>query len=211
TGIADVLARHRADYVNVTEAYWDGACARPGDVLGLLAERGVRLRDDQLAGFVPEIVLHHRGAPFVSFARFKGPTRLGIANCFGLLPPPLRSRFHGPTIDHFARVCCDVARLYGALLQPYGLVEALHSAVRWNRDGLYRSRFGHYDLIRNPGVVTLSRGLVAADVLASRLQGQEIRRSAFFAAVLDELGAGDPESSAAIDGAIPDEIVGRFA
>ena len=212
TGIADVLARHRADYVNVTEAYWDGACARPGDVLGLLAERGVRLRDDELAGFVPEIVLQHRGAPFVSFARFKGPTRLGIANCFGLLPPPLRSRFHGPTIDHFARVCCDVARMYGALLQPHGLVEALHSAVRWNRDGLYRSRFGHYDLIRNPGVVTLSRGLVTADLLASRLQGQEIRRSAFFAAVLDELVAGDAAPiAAAIERPIPDELIQRFA
>ncbi|HMG55080.1 MAG TPA: CbiX/SirB N-terminal domain-containing protein [Kofleriaceae bacterium] len=207
TGIADVLARHRAQYVNITEAYWDGACAPREAVVAMLDERGVRLRDDELAGFVPEIVLEHCGAPLVSFARFKGPTRLAIANCFGLLPPPLRSRFHGPTIDHFARVCCDVARLYGALLPSYGLVEALHSAVRWTRDGLYRSRFGNYDLILNPGVVTLSRGLVAADVLASRLQGQDVGRSAFFAAVFDELGGADR----AADAAIPDELVQRFA
>jgi hypothetical protein len=182
----------------------------------------VQLRDRALAGFVPAVVLEHRGAPFVSFARFKGPTRLAISNCFGLLPPPLRSQFHGPTIDHFARVCCDVARLYGALLQPYGLVEALYSAVRWNRNGLYRSRFGNYDLILNPGVITLSRGLPAADILASRLQGQDVRRSAFFAAVLDELAAG-PDGDAgpdaaidaaiddAIDAAIPDELIQRFA
>jgi len=210
TGIAEVLARHRADYVNVTEAHWDGACARPGDVLGILAERGVRLHDDELAGFVPEIVLQHRGAPFISFARFKGPTRLGISNCFGLLPPPLRSRFHGPTIDHFARVCCDMARLYGALLRPYGLVEAFYSAVRWSRDGLYRSRFGNYDLISNPGIVTLSHGLVAADVLASRLQGQDVRSSAFFAAVLDELVDPGATIETAIERPIPDELVHRF-
>jgi hypothetical protein len=214
TGLHDVLARHRAHYVNITEAYWDGACAPRAQVLDLLAERGVRLADDELADFVPAIVVEHLGAPFVSFARFKGPTRLGIANCFGLLPPPLRSRFHGPTIDHFARVCCDVARLYGALLRPYGLVEALYSAVRWNRTGLYRSRFGNYDLIANPGLVTLSRGLVAADVLASRLQGQDVRRSAFFAAVFDELGAPEPSPDgavSAIDAAIPDELIQRFA
>jgi hypothetical protein len=214
TGLHDVIARHRAHYVNITEAYWDGACAPRDQVLGLLAERGVRLSDDELADFVPAIVVEHLGAPFVSFARFKGPTRLGISNCFGLLPPPLRSRFHGPTIDHFARVCCDVARLYGALLRPYGLVEALYSAVRWNRSGLYRSRFGNYDLIANPGLVTLSRGLVAADVLASRLQGQDVRRSAFFAAVFDELGAPEPSPDgavSAIDAPIPDELIQRFA
>jgi hypothetical protein len=214
TGLHDVIARHRAHYVNVTEAYWDGACAPRDQVLGLLAERGVRLADEALADFVPAIVVEHLGAPFVSFARFKGPTRLGISNCFGLLPPPLRSRFHGPTIDHFARVCCDVARLYGALLRPYGLVEALDSAVRWNRSGLYRSRFGNYDLIANPGLVTLSRGLVAADVLAGRLQGQDVRRSAFFAAVFDELGAPEPSPNgavSAIDAAIPDELIQRFA
>ena len=207
TGIADVLARHRAQYVNVTEAHWDGACASRAEVEVVLGDRGVVLRDAELADFVPQIVLENRGATFVSFARFKGPTRLAISNCFGLLPPPLRSRFHGPSIDHFARVCCDVARLYGAVLQPFGLVEALHSAVRWTRDGLYRSRFGNYDLVLNPGVVTLSRGLVAADVLASRLQGQDVRNSAFFAAVFDELGR--PE--AAIEAAIPDDLIRRFA
>ena len=215
TGIADVIARHRARYVNVTEAHWDGACAPRSEVLRLLGARGATLADEALADFVPAIVLEHAGAPFVSFARFKGPTRLAISNCFGLLPPPLRSRYHGPTIDHFARVCCDLARLYGALLSPYGLVEALHSAVRWTRDGLYRSRWGNYDLIPNPGIVTLSRGLVAADVLASRLQGQDVRNSAFFAAVLQELAPPGASSetalAAAIDGPIPDELIQRFA
>jgi hypothetical protein len=107
-------------------------------------------------------------------------------------------------------VCCDVARLYGALLRPYGLVEALHSAVRWNRNGLYRSRFGNYDLILNPGIVTLSHGLVTADVLASRLQGQDVRRSAFYAAVFEAFGAAGA-AMAAIEAAIPDELVQRFA
>jgi hypothetical protein len=175
-----------------------------------LIERGVTLADPGLADFVPEIVLEHAGAPLISFARFKGPTRLSIANCFGLLPPPSRAAYHGPSIEHFARVCCDVARLYGALLAPFGLVEALYSAVRWSRAGLYRSRFGNYDLIRDPGLVTLSRGFVVADVLASRLQGQDVRRSAFFAAILDELAAGDPPR-AAIEAAIPEWLIQRFA
>ncbi len=58
------------------------------------------------------------GRPLISFARFKGPTRLGISNLFGLIPHPLRSAWHGPDITHFASVCCDLARLYGCLLSP---------------------------------------------------------------------------------------------
>lgn len=67
------------------------------------------------------------------------------------------------------------------------MVEALFYAVRWNRQGLYRSRWGNYDLIRDTGYVTASRGLVAADILASRLQGQDVNRSAFFDVVRQEL------------------------
>ncbi len=202
TGLAEVLERHRAQYLNVTEAHWDGACADPKAVQALLTERGVTLHEPEMAAQVPAVVLEHRGAPLISFARFKGPTRLSISNMFGLLPPPLRSAWHGPNITYFARVCCDLAKLYGALLTPYGMVEGLSAAVRWDRQGLYRSRWGNYDLIPQPGLLTLSSGLAGADVLASRLQGQDVRRSAFFDVVQAELGFDDAAADAPIDEAL---------
>lgn len=60
------------------------------------------------------------------------------------------------------------------------MVEGLYSAVRWNRRGLYRSRWGNYDLILDSVYVTASRGLAGADILAARLQGQDVHGSAFF-------------------------------
>jgi hypothetical protein len=78
--------------------------------------------------------------------------------------------------------------LYGALFELSSVVEGLYSAVRWNRQGLYRSRWGNYDLISNAGLVTASRGLVPADILASRLQGQDVHSSAFFDVVREQLG-----------------------
>jgi hypothetical protein len=78
--------------------------------------------------------------------------------------------------------------MYGVLFDLYGVVEGLYSAVRWNRQGLYRSRWGNYDLITNAGCVAVSRGLVAADILASRLQGQNVDSSAFFEVVREQLG-----------------------
>jgi hypothetical protein len=166
TGLADVLAKHDAGYVNVTEAYWDGACNKDK---------------------VPEVLLQYAGCPMISFAKFKGPTRLAISNLFGLIPDPLRSAWHGPNITYFARVCCDLAKLYGALFPLIGINEALYSAVRWNRKGLYRSRWGNYDLISNAGYVAASANLLTADILASRLQGQDVNRSAFFDVARTEL------------------------
>jgi hypothetical protein len=189
TGLTEVLVRHRAEYVNVTEAYWDEGS--PGDP----------------AQFIPSVLRELRGCPMISFAKFKGPTRLGISNLFGLLPPPLRSAWHGPNITWFARVCCDMAKLYGSLFDLCGVVEGLYSAVRWNRQGLYRSRWGNYDLLHGAGYVTASRGLVTADVLAARLQGQDVQRSAFFQVVREELGA-DPGAE---ESPLPDEVATLFA
>jgi len=199
TGLAEIMTRHRAQYVNVTEAYWDGACAPP--------DESVTLRHPELAAFIPASLLALHGAPFLSFARFKGPTRLSISNLFGLIPIPLRSAWHGANITDFASVCCDLARLYGRLFPMFGLVEALHSAVRWNRKGLYRSRWGNYDLVLSDGVITLSEGLAGADILASRLQGQDVTRSAFFDVVRHEL----EWSEAAAMQLLPAELVSTFA
>jgi hypothetical protein len=201
TGLAEVIARHGARYLNVTEAWWDGACAPAAEVWA--APGGVGLRHPELAGFVPSALLELRGAPLISFARFKGPTRLGLSNLFGLIPHPLRAEWHGPDITHFASVCCDLARIYGGLFPPFGLVEAFDSAVRWDRQGLYRSRWGHYDLVLTDGLFTLSEGLVGADLLASRSQGQDVLRSGFFGVVRDRLGW----PAAAVELALPDDLL----
>jgi sirohydrochlorin ferrochelatase len=186
TGLAEVIARHGAQYLNVTEAWWDGACAPAEEVQAALGD--VVLQNPELASFVPSVLMEHRGTPLISFARFKGPTRLGISNLFGLIPHPLRTAWHGATITDFAAVCCDLARLYGSLFPLFGFVEAFDSAVRWDRKGLYRSRWGNYDLVLTDGLFTLSEGLVGADVLASRLQGQDVLRSGFYDVVRSCLG-----------------------
>lgn len=199
TGLAEVIRRHQATYVNVTEEFWDGRCTAP-------PEAPVSEDFPELAGFVPQIVLEHAGAPLISYARFKGPTRLSLSNLFGLIPEPLRARWHGPNLSHVAHVCCALAKLYGSFLNVFGLVESINGAVRWDRRGLYRSRWGNYDLIPAPGVATLSRGVAGADALAARLQGQDPARSAFYDVVRAELGIPD----AAEQLALPEDWPARF-
>jgi hypothetical protein len=206
TGLAEVMDRNKAQYLNVTEAYWNEDCSAREQIDRLLAQQGVSLDYPELAAFVPLALLPFRGCPLLSFAKFKGPTRLGISNMFGLIPDPLRSSWHGPNITWFARVCCDLARLYGSLFRLCGVVEAIFSAVQWNRRGLYRSRWGNYDLNLNAGHITASRGLVSADILASRLQGQDVGRSSFFEVVRQKLGW----DSGAANATLPEQIRNIF-
>jgi sirohydrochlorin ferrochelatase len=205
TGLAEAIARHGAQYLNVTEAWWDGTCARAEEVRAALGD--VALQYPELAGFVPSALMELRGIPLISFGRFKGPTRLGISNLFGLIPHPLRTAWHGPDITHFAAVCCDLARLYGRLFPLFGLVEAFDSAVRWDRKGLYRSRWGNYDLVLTDGLFTLSEGLVGADLLASPLQGQDVQRSAFYDVVRERLGWTPAEAECTIPGDLQASLV----
>jgi hypothetical protein len=207
TGLADVLARHQAQYLNVTETFWDSGCAATERVNGILQENGVSLSLPGFTQFVPNVLLDYIGCPMISFAKFKGPTRLAISNMFGLVPEPLRASWHGPNITYFARVCCDLAKLYGSLFPLCGINEALFTAVRWNRQGLYRSGWGNYDLITNTGYVAGGRNLVAADILASRLQGQDMARSAFFDVVRAQLGWDEQAAS----GSLPEPLRILFA
>ncbi len=119
----------------------------------------------------------------------------------------MRTEWHGPDITYFASVCCDLARIYGGLFHLFGLVEGFDSAVRWDRKGLYRSRWGNYDLVLTDGLFTLSEGLIGADILASRLQGQDVLRSGFYDVVRDRLGWSQSE----LEMALPAEIQANLA
>ena len=125
---------------------------------------------------------------------------------FGLIPTPLRTAWHGRTITHFARVCCDIVKIYRCLFRTYGMVESLNVAVKWNPKGLYRSRWGNYDLIPSPGIVTLSDNLPTADVLASRLQGQPVDGNEFYQTVREEIGF--PQETAELS--IPEDLMVRL-
>jgi sirohydrochlorin ferrochelatase len=202
TGLAEVMARHHAQYINVTECFWDEDCATPEEIGAHLNNLGIVLHHPELLGFVPRVLFDLRGAPrkppMISFAKIKGPTRLAISNMFGLIPHPLRAAWHGPNITHFARVCCDLAKLYGSLFHLVAVNEGLYSAVRWDRRGLYRSRWGNYDLITDAGHLVASGSLVAADIATARLQGQDVSRSAFFDVVRAQLGWDDGAEQSAV-------------
>ena len=66
TGLEEVISRHGAQYLNVTEAWWDRACASEEQVHLALGE--TTLRHSEVAGFVPS---RPDGAARTSVAEFR--------------------------------------------------------------------------------------------------------------------------------------------
>ncbi len=125
----------------------------------------------ELYGLVPKCLYEVRGAPLISMARFKGTMRLSTMNLFGLIPDPLRARWHGEDDLGLMRSMVDLALLYGGLFRLHGIVEALSAAVHWRETGKLRSRWGRYDVVEHPGVVVASPHLGAVDAYCELLQG----------------------------------------
>jgi len=141
SGMDTAFMRHDAEYVNVTEAVWDGRVAPAGEVQAIVEERFGPAPFPELYHYVPQRLFDLRGSVLLSLARIKGAFSLSSKNLFGLIPDPLRLRWHGQNdSDLGASIISHESDLRG--LVPRG------GAVRGNLDVRALSRPGGH-----PGAV----------------------------------------------------------
>jgi hypothetical protein len=189
TGLAAVMERHGARYLSITEEVWSGRVAPAGDVAALVRQAHGPLAHSELYDLVPSVLYALRGAPLISMARFKGTMRLATMNLFGLIPDPLRVRWHGEDDLGLMRTMVDLAMLYGSLFRLHGVVEAITAAVHWRESGAHRSRWGCYDLVDRPGVVVSGPNFGAVDAYCELLQGSDPTQCLYLWVLADTFGA----------------------
>ncbi|GAC1427698.1 MAG: hypothetical protein NVSMB65_00580 [Chloroflexota bacterium] len=188
-GLAAEMERHGARYVSVTEEVWSGRVAPPDEVEALVRRARGPVAQRELYGLVPRCLYDLRGAPLISMARFKGTMRMSTMNLFGLIPDPLRVRWHGEDDLGLMRTMVDLALLYGGLFRLHGMVEALSAAVHWRETGAHRSRWGRYDVVEHPGVVVAGPHLGAVDAYGELLQGIDPTACLYLWVAAEALGA----------------------
>lgn len=124
TGNSDVLAKHNAKYINVTDEFWNDACIDSGKIARHLQE-GVSIMNEELLGYVPSSLFYvPDNSLFVSLARIKFERQipnivasLGVKNLFGLIPHPSRKVFHGIDDCNVASNVLDVYNIYDSLFE----------------------------------------------------------------------------------------------
>jgi len=172
-GFRDLLREHGAEYVNVTEEIWAGRTVDPSEVKERVEERYGPVAQEQLYGFMPEVLRALEGAPLVSLGKVKGiggkfPS-LTLKNLFGLIPDPLRSWWHGPKDSRLGESIVDIARVYASYFPLYGICEAFRTATEMNPKGAVEVEWGKYDIVKDLGFAALGENLMNLDAVTSAI------------------------------------------
>lgn len=174
-GFTDLFREYGVDYVNVTEEVWQGRTANSDTIRKAVETRYSPVLNEELYTYVPKRLYELQGATFISFGKVKGirgsyPS-LTMKNLFGLIPDPLRSRWHGSNDELLGRSIIDINKIYAVLFNVYGLCEALHSATISDPEGEIKLPWGSYSIAENLGVIAYGRHLLSVDAILCELIG----------------------------------------
>jgi len=118
TGIGEVLERHGAEYLNVTEEVWAGRAADAEEVRRRVEERFGPIAHRELYGMVPRRLSEARGSTLIDYAKMKvgkfggGPFfSMSMKNLFGLIPVPNRQSYHGAGDEGLSRSIVDANQI----------------------------------------------------------------------------------------------------
>ena len=168
-GFTGLFEDFGVEYVNVTEEAWMGRTVDPATVKERVEERFGPVFREELYGFLPRRLHELAGVPLISFGKVKGINgtfpSLTLKNLFGLIPDPLRSWWHGPDDSTLGRSIVDIAKIYAAFFDLHGVCEAIRNVTVSRPEGRVKAPWGNYDIIENPGVVTVGRHLVSLDAV----------------------------------------------
>lgn len=139
TGIGQVLERHHATYINITDQVWNERCVDPKIIQKLVEAAGVNLIYKELYSYVPQQLFAIRDeATFISLAKIKTETSIpnimismSVKNLFGLIPDPSRhARYHGNDHAQVHLAIKDINAIYNVLFSnSFWITEGIRTLV----------------------------------------------------------------------------------
>ncbi len=207
TGLGEVLDRHGARYLSVTEELWSGRTIPAQEVRAAVRARfgaaggldaGDPLRHPEFYACIPAALLEWRDATFLNFAKLKlpktgdGPWSPPLKNIFGLVPDPDRHRYH----RDLPRSIIDINLVYRSLFTVVDLAEALHEMLWYHPAGRHRVAWGSYDVLEGRGLVACDANPVELDVACAELFGIDLRHRDLVRAAAPVFGRWDDEAIA---------------
>ncbi|HEX2926408.1 MAG TPA: DUF362 domain-containing protein [Ruminiclostridium sp.] len=181
TGLLEVLQKHNAEYINISEEYWSGRCMETEKIRSIVEERFPSIYHQEFYGTIPQKLFKIRHLPLISLAKIKynvpkvsNFSTLSMKNMFGLIPLPNRERYHGADFDRgLSRSIVNILTVYAALFRLVGINEGIYqmSVTREPGNNTRKMIWTEYDVIENQGIILGSEDLVTLDGVTNHMLG----------------------------------------
>jgi uncharacterized protein (DUF362 family) len=172
SGCAKVLQKHRVEFLNLSEEIWAGRAADPESVQRAVESKFSPLQATEMYAKVPQRLFDLRGGSLLSLAKYKVVfyplgVSLAVKNLFGLIPGPSRGKYHGKGHALLDQSIVDINKIYSALFETSGIVEAVFSA------GFLEKESDSTRVRPNCGVAFANRDIVSLDAFATAVAGRD--------------------------------------
>lgn len=202
TGIGEVLRKHQAQYLNITNEVWLGNIADPEQIKNLTESKFNPVSFKELYSYVPQQLFALKGADFISFAKAKKEKEyaftLSTKNLFGLIPDPTRyPKYHGENDKLLAQNIADVNKIYRSLFNCLFIVEGVFTAARANS-------MAEVMAIEDWGVILGGKNSIEIDMIAANLLQADLSKAETDTLVASRKDFGNFDSS--ILSQVPQEL-----
>jgi len=173
SGIGDVLKKHGAEYVNVTEEVWNKRTVNP-ETISEAASKYPQIAAKEFYAHVPQRLYDLRKGTFLSLAKYRlnhDPIcfSLTLKNFFGMIPGPGRAKYHGANDAKLSRSIVDINVVYRSVFNVKGMVDGFYTASR----GKTTEQAINPEVAVNMGVVLGSENGVKLDAFIAAMEGRD--------------------------------------
>jgi len=193
SGIGRILEKHGVEFLNITEENWGNRTADSEMVRDIVAETHTAIEREDFYGFVPETLFEMRGCDLLSLAKVRvleDPMKVSLAvkNFFGMIPGPGRGKYHGKEHRKLNQSIVDIYKVYDALFNISGVVEAVLTASLRDPDTF------EWETRENPGFVSASNDPLSLDALVTTLLGIDPHSVGYLRLAAETLGSWSDEN-----------------
>ncbi len=195
SGIGEVLKKHGVEFLNITEENWGGRTADPELIKDEVAKKHSPLESQDFYGFVPKRLYEMRGRDLLSLAKVRvleAPmyVSLAVKNFFGMIPGPSRGTYHGEKHSKLNQSIVDIYKVYDALFDINGVVEAVLTASLRDPETL------KWDTLENPGFLSVSNDPLELDAFVTTLLGKDPHSIGYLRFAAETFGGWNEETVA---------------
>jgi uncharacterized protein (DUF362 family) len=173
SGIRNVLQKHGAKYLNITEEVWAKRTVEKDVIRGIVEKEYPPVHFEEMYSWVPTRLFEMRDGTFLSLAKYRfnhDPIvcSLTLKNLFGMIPGPGRMRYHGKKDSLLAQSIVDINKIYRSVFIVKGMVDAVLTASlnREPKDAINPMT------VKNKGLLLGSNDCVKLDAFVAAAEGK---------------------------------------